>query len=226
MNIVLSGSVAVGKSTLMRKLKEEIDTLFIFPEFIDENLILSTEDEKRKSLELLKKRFNGEIEPYELQEYILQRWDEYADRGARIDKNRPRLFERLPDDSVEIFALPIVSSDEYTQLKLHLIRTNRKLPSYHSMKGEKTIWINYENTFNLSKEDEIVKIIKKARSSGMENVIINIYITGVRNYENYVKRGRTEERYSLESMKSLNERYFAYMAQILAEIKPYEIFNI
>ena len=226
MNIVLSGSVAVGKSTLMRKLKEEIDTLFIFPEFIDENLILSTEDEKRKSLELLKKRFNGEIEPYELQEYILQRWDEYADRGARIDKNRPRLFERLPDDSVEIFALPIVSSDEYTQLKLHLIRTNRKLPSYHSMKGEKTIWINYENTFNLSKEDEIVKIIKKARSSGMENVIINIYITGVRNYENYVKRGRTEERYSLESMKSLNERYFAYMTQILAEIKPYEIFNI
>ena len=94
------------------------------------------------------------------------------------------------------------------------------------MKGEKTIWINYENTFNLSKEDEIVKIIKKARSSGMENVIINIYITGVRNYENYVKRGRTEERYSLESMKSLNERYFAYMTQILAEIKPYEIFNI
>ena len=226
MNIVLTGSVAVGKSTIMRKLKEEIETLFIFPEFIDENLILSTEEEKRKSLELLKKRFNGEIEPYELQDYILQRWDDYADRGERIDKNRPRLFERLPDDSVEIFALPIVSSEEYTQLKLHLVRTNRKLPSYNSMNGKKTLWINYENDFNPSKEDKIIKLIKKAQSSNIENIIINIYSTGVRNYENYIKRGRTEERYTLESMKSINDRYSAYMAKIISEIKPYKIVNI
>ena len=226
MNIILTGSVAVGKSNLMRRLKEEIDKLFVFPEFIDENLILSTEDEKQLSLEMLRKRFSGEITPYELQDYILQRWDDYAQRGKRIDRSRPRLFERLPDDSVEVFALPIISADEFTQLKLHLIRTNRTLPSYHLMRGCRTIWIDYENSFNEEKEREIVKIVKKALTDGLENCIINIRSPGNRNYDNYLHRGRTEEHYSSDEMKILNARYSAYTEGLIDEIKPLERYTL
>ena len=223
MNIVLNGSVAVGKSTLMKRLLEIMPEIFVFPEFIDENLILSTEEERTESLNLLNERFNGNLNPYVLQDHILKRWEDYSERSKTIDRSRPRLFERLPDDSVEVFAKPIVTDDEYTQLQLHLVRVNRTLPSYHSMKGENTIWIDYHNHFTEKSVREVADLVKKY-STSMKNCVINIM--NDHNYENYIRRGRTEEKYTPDSMSDLNERYAVYLNSIKQEIKPVKEFFV
>lgn len=216
MDIILTGGVAVGKSTLARNLAERIPC-FIFPEFIDERLLLSSESERDESKEMLRKRFAKEISPFEFQDYILKRWESFAKKSREVISPF-RIFERLPDDSVEVFARPIVNDEEYSKLKSHLDKVNTELPSYHLLSKRQVAWIDFDNDFSNDKFFRLLSTITAYKGWEFETVIVNI--TNANNFANYLRRNRSEESYSIFEMESLNSNYERYMEKIQEEIKP------
>lgn len=199
-NIVIAGSVATGKTYIQEALKSHFKDIDLYPEFIYEDGI---------ALEILRRKFRNEISAMTLQSFILDKWIQLSkkERTKRI-----AIYERLPDDAIEVFSKMSLSADEY---KIHEEWLKHSpILSYKDMKPDNTIWIVYENSFD-KPITNLVKMID-AYSNDYVNIVIEVH--SKRSYENYKHRNRDGEFYTPEELTTLYELYLVYMKDKREEI--------
>lgn len=192
-DIVIAGSVATGKTYIQEALKAYFKDIDLYPEFIYEDGI---------ALELLKRRFRGECSAMTLQSFILDKWTQLS---KKTRSKRIAIYERLPDDAIEVFSKMSLSADEY---KLHEEWLEKSpILSYRDMKADNTIWVIYENSF----DKNINELIKEIDAYSHDYRYIVIEVHSKSSYDNYKHRNRDGEYYTPEELTSLYEAYLVYM---------------
>ena len=202
-NIVLCGSVAVGKSTILTALLKhmsETHDVQLYPEFIHDDPIAH---------EILKLRFNNKISALTFQNFILDKWEQMK----TLKPSEINIYERLPDDAVEVFARMSLNDLEYSTQVERL--KSFHFPKYSDMNSKNTIWIKYNNRFERSPEEltELIETLIKHYQFIVVEVISEM------SYENYIKRGRDGEVYTREQLNALRTNYNQYTAKKISEIQ-------
>ena len=201
-HIILSGSVATGKSTILKR----IITYFqskkvcqIYPEFIHEDGI---------ALEILKRRFQGTVSALTLQNFILDKWENMK----KLELKEINIYERLPDDAVEVFARMALNDNEYLTQEERLKKLG--FPSYVDMNKDNCIWIRYDNDF--SKDTNI--LMKKIESLIGKYQFIVVEVRSETSYQNFKLRNREGENYTPEQLENLYEFYSNYTDEKVKQI--------
>ena len=203
-HIIINGSVAVGKSHLQKVLTYNLKKHpRVYHEFIHKD---ST------AMEIMRRRFAGEISALTFQNFILDKWFEELKKEAS-DIN---IYERLPDDAVEVFAHMSLSDEEYAFQLKRLEQLRGKLPSYKDMKAENTIWIRYDNKFTNSINPLIETIEKYLEDEKTVYIVLEVLSSTA--YANYRLRNRKEEFYTPEDLERLYETYKVYTDSKIKEI--------
>lgn len=211
MNIIINGAVAVGKSFVFDLIEKHLSEKLklpcvIYPEFIYNDILAS---------ELVVKRFTKEIDaisPLTFQSYIMDKWKFYAKKWP-YDAEKYNVFERLPEDAVEVFAKGCLDHDAYKTQINALEEVKKLLPvSYYSMNSADTIWIIYHNDWMDGADhlptlfDEIDKQIYEQK---YKNLVIEIRSShAFKNCQFRHRRG--EENYTENDIKTLVETYRDY----------------
>ena len=193
-DIVISGSVATGKSTVMKALVDHLKDLDVqvYHEFIYNDPFAQ---------EVLRKRMRGEISALTFQNFILDKWFQLE----LIPRKSINIYERLPDDAVEVFAQSSLMPDEYG---IQLRRLNElSFPKYTDMNKSNCIWIDYTNEIG----KDMSSMLSTVSSMIGKYRYIVISIKSPSNYENFKKRNREGEFYTPEQLAKLYERYDEYM---------------
>lgn len=203
-HIVINGSVAVGKSHLQKVLTYNLSTHpRVYHEFIHND---------PTALEIMRRRFAGEISALTFQNFILDKWFMELKRPA----DKINVYERLPDDAVEVFAHMSLDEDEYVFQLKRLEQLRGKLPSYKDMNAENTIWIRYDNKFTNS-TNSLIETIEKYIDDD-KTVYIVLEVLSSTAYANYRLRNRKEEFYTPEDLEYLYETYKVYTDSKIKEI--------
>lgn len=224
-NIVITGSVAVGKSFVQNELKRYLSSKFktvIYPEFIQN--VDGTVDEF--AMKILEKRFKSEISPLTFQNFILDKWELIIEKNEENDNNSGeiKIYERLPDDAVDVFAKNSLNDEEYLTQTTRLIQLQDKLGiSYGKMNMENTFWIRFNNQVGKSIIPLITIIEDILSKNNYENIVVEVVSSTI--YENYKHRNRKEEFYTDTELINLYENYCDYTSSIISRIGC-EIFNI
>ena len=214
-NVIINGSVATGKSYIQSLLISHFQSLnystSLFPEFIYND---------PTALSLLSRRFhapNPLISPLTFQNFILDKWEYTYQNQSRSQIN---IFERLPDDAVEVFSKLTLPPTLYNY---HLERLQSlTLPKYSDFTPTNTIWIIYENSFNKStvpltdRLTSIISTISQNKTSPIRNIVVEV--RSQTSYENYKYRNRSGEIYTPEQLEELYEIYLQYTQSKIAEI--------
>lgn len=207
-HIVITGSVAVGKSytqdRIISYLKSSHIDFNLYPEFIYENPL---------GLQILNGRFKGEVSGLTMQNYILDCWMQFSKREPK----NINIYERLPDDAVKVFAKLYLSDDEYKTQLDYL----EKIPilSYENMDPKKTLWISYNNNIKVDRFSELIKHLKFGLNHDeIEYIVIHIKSSSA--YENYKKRNREGEFYTIEDLENLYNYYEEYTKDLIKIISP------
>lgn len=199
-DIVISGSVATGKTYIQEALKAYFKDIDLYPEFIYEDGI---------ALEILRRRFRNECSAMTLQSFILDKWTQLSKKKRT---KRIAIYERLPDDAIEVFSKMSLNANEYKLHENWLEHT--PILSYKDMKANNTIWVIYENSF----EKPITKLIEMIDSYSHNYRYIVIEIHSKSSYDNYKHRNRDGEFYTPEELTALYEAYLVYMKNKREEI--------
>ena len=187
--IVVLGNVAVGKSHLTKVLMYNLHKdIVLYPEFIYDDSF---------AMEMLRRRFEGTVSAVTFQNFILDKWEYYYE--CNKDRSGIKLFERLPDDAVKIFAKSAMDEDEYKLQKKRLEKLD--LPSYKDMNKENCTWIRYENNFT----KDLTPLIEKVSSVETKYVVVEVRSETA--YKNYRHRNRKEEFYTQEQIAGLQVAY-------------------
>lgn len=189
--INVCGNVATGKSHISKILQYAFDETVIYPEFIYHDPV---------AMEILKRRFDGRISALTFQNFILDKW--MWMEKENMGKTGVKIFERLPDDAVKIFAKMSLTPEDYKQHKLRL--KDIHLPSYKDMNSTNCTWIRYENNFT----KDIKPLIDLVKSLKSEYIVIEVHSRTA--FENYKYRNRKEEHYTLDEISQLQEAYDAF----------------
>lgn len=198
-HIIINGSVAVGKSHIQKVIAYSFHNPRIYHEFIEGD---ST------ALEILRRRFAGEISALTFQNFILDKWE----RELKTSPGEVNIYERLPDDAVEVFAVSSLPEDEYAIQTKRLESFRSRLPSYKDMTMENCLWIRYDNKFTNSLQPLIDLITK----SDKEYIVIEVLSSTA--YANYRLRNRKEEFYTSEDLEKMYENYGKYTDRLISEI--------
>lgn len=225
MNIILTGAVAVGKSTLQERIKYYLKHVLkldynIYPEFIYNDILAE---------ELIKRRFTNDINNISaltFQSFIMDKWLYWA-KKQKYDETKINIFERLPEDAVEVFSKMVLTNSEYKTQEFKLEEILKLLPvSYKIMNSDNTVWIKYKNNW-LSGVDNVELLLTKISELIEENKFRNIVIeiTSDTAFKNCQIRNRAGEQYTEKDISFLNERYDYYTSKIIENIKC-EVINI
>ena len=203
-HLIITGSVATGKSYLQSQLLNYYNHLSptLYPEFIYQDPL---------ALSLLQRRFAKQISPLTFQTFILDKW-EYTYQPQPPSKLN--IYERLPDDAVEVFSKLSLSPSEYAS-QLERVK-HFTLPKYSDMHSHDTVFIQYENDFN----KPITKLLQTLDSLILNYTYIVIHVQSKSSYHNYKHRNRTGEYYTPEELEQLYELYELYMQEKIEQIKP------
>lgn len=193
-DIVVTGSVATGKTYLQNALRESFPDAKLYPEFIYQDSF---------ALEILRRRFRREVSALTFQNFILDKWDLLAqkERGDGI-----AIYERLPDDAVEVFSKMSLTPEEYTLHEKWLSRI--PILSYKDMHADDTVWIVYENRF----DKPIAPLISLVKEYMHTRKHIVIEVQSSTSYDNYKHRNRKGEDYTPEELEILYNKYLEYTA--------------
>lgn len=223
-NIIISGSVAVGKTfieqSIISSIKQlETYSMNIYPEFIQD---ITTLDNDPFALKILENRFKDNISPLTFQNFILDKWE----RNIKYNKDKKadiNIFERLPDDAVEVFAKNSLTEIEYATQIEKLSQFSKDIISYKTMKKDETIWIRYENSLNKPISPFLLQLVGIIKTGNYKNIVIEVQSPSI--YENYQYRNRKEEFYTPDQLISLYENYCKYMEETQKNIDC-ELINI
>lgn len=131
--IIITGGVAVGKSTVIDQLLNKFRSLSIpylyIPEYIDGD---------PKGEKILEEHLNGLITAFDFQLYTVNYYNKYLS-SLNVHEDMILIFERTPEDSILCFAKKNLdngklTSDEYNMLRTHTqyIMNTYNIPSYGS----------------------------------------------------------------------------------------------
>lgn len=187
-HIIVTGNVAVGKSHISKILKYQFKDIVIYPEFIYNDTF---------AMELLQRRFKNTVSALTFQNFILDKWELYQTKNATA--TGIKIYERLPDDAVKVFAKLSLNENEYEIQKERLKLL--KLPSYKDMNKTNCTWIRYENNFT----KELTPLIEAVKSTTTEFCVIEVRSKTA--FENYKHRNRKEEYYTFEEIEQLQQLY-------------------
>ena len=204
-NIVITGPVSAGKSTLLTTLYNLLSVnqnVQTFPEFVTDSF----------GQEILKKMLLKELSVLTFQSYILDFWDKMP-RYKNIN-----LYERVLDDTVFVFCRYYLkhnklSHDEYKVLeeKMHFINEIWSLPSYKC----KDVEFHLMHDAPLNEElMQIYNIIKNDYNKS-KTVIFGLDISPTIIKSRISKRGREgEDTYDDEYINTICEYYKDLYAHI------------
>lgn len=206
-SIVLTGGIGVGKSTISNHLRAILDdaNITVFPEFIAVNPAVS--------LSLLSLKMEGSISTDTLQYYIADIWKILA-KTKDTSRSKLVIYERLPEDCVEIFAAEAADKGEITFAQLGCLRdrinTIGGLPNYAPEYGN----IIEVNNVDINSTIEAIcgaiydNIIFKQVSTTFVHLKTSTDIAMARiSHRNRVG----EDKYSREDIVGLTHRYQHYL---------------
>jgi len=203
-NLVITGPVAVGKSTMCEIVKAELETKYNKKViYIPEYLV------KKEGPNMLKQYLNKCISNVTFQNYILDYYEETFSKG--FSEYDIVLFERLPDDNLLCFANMSNKNNEFSDLDLlnyynrvRLVNHKYQLPSYiegnislTSMLNEKDIDLSY-----------IINIIMTDMKNNINNRVVLLSASLDTLMARVIHRGREgEENYSKDTLNVFRKHY-------------------
>ena len=200
-NYIITGNVAAGKTWILEQLKQLFPTAAIYPEFIHNDEV---------ALAILKRRFNNTISTLTFQNFIMDKWVINA-QTPHADIN---IYERLPDDAVEVFAKAFLNDYDY-QTQVNRLTELASIPSYRDMNSTNCTWIRYNND---PMNSNIKSLLETIQTLTTEFVVIEV--TSPNYYANYLLRNREGERYSKEDLEIIDAMYQKYTKHLRDMIKP------
>lgn len=217
--VIITGGVAVGKSSIVSVVCEELtkdDVKWkLIPEYID---IL--ED----GLEMLNKYLRKEISAFEFQKYVIGFYELYLNEIKLTDQNDILIFERSVDDSVACFSNMDNMNEQLDTLdffalyeKAKQIDAKYNLPSY--LIGNDFVFIPIK-TVDVQRDGKLIAEIIRNRVG--ENIIIGLYNTDEQCYKRMCKRNRPGEKdsYTKESIHKFNYHYNQLYKQLMTGEVP------
>ena len=201
MNYIITGNVAAGKSWILAQLHKLFPQASIYPEFIHNDEV---------ALAILKRRFNNTISGLTFQNFIMDKWV----INSKTPPSEVNIFERLPDDAVEVFAKAFLSDYDYLT-QVHRLEELTMLPSYKDMNSENCTWIKYNNDPLNSNIKSLLSTIQQIKTK-----FVVIEVTSPNYYANYLMRNRDGERYSKEDLEIIDSMYKNYTHKLRDIIKP------
>lgn len=212
MHLIFTGSVAVGKTYVQNKVQEFLQlnnkNYTLYPEFIHNDPV---------GLKLLAMRFENLISASTLQNYVIDKW--FITAEQQMNNVSPiNLYERLPEEAVEVFSKLFVSEEE---LEVHRKRIAFvPLPKYKDMNTTNCLWIKFTNEIN---SDKINKLLETIAKYLYQYKYIVIEVLSKTAYENFKKRAREGENYSFEDLVNLSAEYTKYTNKLIGRILPFII---
>lgn len=207
--IIITGSVGVGKTTIISYLKQLFNNRNIpfitIPEYID--------GDGERGKRMLDDYLNNRICAFDFQYYILNFYDRYLN-NLIIGENTIMIFERLPEDSVTCFAnyankRGLMSDDQLYKLFKYSQEITQiyNLPSYFQIHNNKDIFISIiksDDSFDIANQ-----IINKCLSYDYKLYLICLYNTSNECLERIHKRGIESEinSYDIHTIERFNKHY-------------------
>ena len=200
-DIIVMGNVATGKSHIAKVLKHNLLNVVMYPEFIHNDTF---------AMEMLARRFKNRVSALTFQNFILDKWKLFYEKNK--DKEGIRLYERLPDDAVKIFAKMSLTPNEYAIQTERLTELNKLLPSYDDMHNENCTWIRYENNFT----KDLTPLISAVKDAGTKFVVVEVRSKTA--FDNYKYRDRKEEFYTEYEISELQKVYNTFADEHIRRI--------
>ena len=200
-HIIVTGNVAAGKSWILNQLQSLFPNASIYPEFINNDEL---------ALAILKRRFNNTISTLTFQNFIMDKWVIHS----KLPQSEVNIYERLPDDAVEVFAKAFLNEEEY-KTQEHRLEELTMLPSYKDMNSDNCTWIKYNNDPLNSNINTLISQIKLITTE-----FLVIEVTSPNYYQNYLMRNRDGERYSKEDLDTIDKMYQVYTKELKSKINP------
>lgn len=203
--IIITGGVAVGKSSIVNLVCEKLNnygiTYKVIPEYIDV---------KEDGLEKLNKYLKNEITAFYFQNYIIDFYESYLNE-LNVDEKDILIFERSVDDSITCFsnmdnAKGRITTQEFFQLyeKAKSVDEKYNLPSY--LTGNDYLFVPIK-TVDINIDGSLITDIIRNRKN--DNIIIGLYNSDEQCYNRMINRNRPGEKesYSRESISKFNYHY-------------------
>lgn len=209
-NLIITGSVGVGKSTISQCIYEimrtRIKNVNKFPEYI------STPTGQN----MFEMMVEGKISSLTFQNYILDTWKfnlSFANFGNNTAFN---IFERLPHDSLFCFAKDCVSSGTLTsdEFSVLVARYNQILRLYEVPEYDNCPISVVENSQSISISlDKIIRIVKDDIKKGINTRVIGLVLPENEYSRRIKSRGRKcEDKMDLRALSSYNLYYHKLIA--------------
>lgn len=216
--VVITGSVAVGKSSIISAVCSELSKKNIKWTFVPEYV-----DAKEDGLEMLNKYLHDKITAFEFQKYIINYYEWYLDHLDElkiVSNDDIIIFERGVDDSVTCFSNIANMNNKLDTLDLYTlyekaidIDKKYNIPSYFV--NNNYVFIPIKTT-NIDRDGKLIsKIIKNTPN---ENVIIGLYNSDNQCYKRMIERNRTGETdtYTKELIHTFNYNYTQLYKQLMS----------
>lgn len=201
--IIITGSVAVGKTTAMNALCDKLDKCHVnwikVPEYID-----MMED----GLDMLNKYLSRKISSFKFQKYVIDYYNKFL-MNLNVNGDEVLIFERSVDDAISCFSKiefdqGRLSLSEYNSLyeMAYNINTNYNLPSYFLL----------DNGFDftcLKTDDDVSGIVlSRMLCNDRKNIIVGLYNSDKECLERVNDRRRPgENSYNINSIHNFNKCY-------------------
>ena len=203
--VIVSGGVAVGKSSIISSVTNYLNNNGIKWVYIPEYI-----DVKTDGLEMLNKYLRGEITVFTFQKYVIDYYNEYLET-LEVNGDEILIFERGIDDAITCFSNLDYSAgkltiDEFCKLYELVRHYDEKfnMPSYFT--NDKRIFLPVR-TEDSKRDGNIIGSVICNRTD--DNIIIGLYNFDDVCYERMLHRNRPGEKeaYTLDIISKFNYTY-------------------
>lgn len=209
-DLIITGTIGVGKSTLLQFLSEIFKYNNInfcsYPEFI-------TYEYRNKNIgqDLFEMKMKNIISTFTFQNYILDIWDKLLSENKFSESNSINLFERIPYDAVYCFSKKEfengnLNKDEY---EIIIKRYEKLCEKYNLYDYDKVLISNLENNNVIKTACEIIKIVVDDISKGVQSRCICLKVSNDDTYLNRLNiRNRDgEDKYKIDTLTKFKDYY-------------------
>ena len=213
--VIITGGVAVGKSSIVAVVCEELTRKDVNWTFIPEYI-----DVREDGLEMLNKYLRKEISAFEFQKYVIEFYEWHLNEIKLTGRDDILIFERSVDDSVTCFSNMDNMNGKLDTLdffalyeKAKQIDAKYNIPSY--LIGNDFIFIPIK-TVDVQRDGKLIAEIIRNRVG--ENIIIGLYNSDEQCYKRMCKRNRPGEidSYTKESIHMFNYHYNQLYKQLMS----------